>query len=94
MRTDIPLEELKRRAAISDVARGLPEGADFFGWGEGGGWRTRRISRGQALSDVGLKYASKIPNGSFEVCSLLYILHSGDKRRTHCSNKKSMKQNV
>ncbi len=27
--TQIPLEELKRRAAISAIARGLPEGADF-----------------------------------------------------------------
>ncbi|MGL4974386.1 MAG: DUF4105 domain-containing protein, partial [Bosea sp. (in: a-proteobacteria)] len=29
VRTDVPLEELKRRAAISELARGLPEGADF-----------------------------------------------------------------
>ncbi len=29
VRTDIPLEELKRRAAISELARALPEGADF-----------------------------------------------------------------
>jgi hypothetical protein len=29
VRTDIPLEELKRRAAISEIARALPDGADF-----------------------------------------------------------------
>ncbi len=29
VRTDIPLEELKSRAAISDLARGLPDVADF-----------------------------------------------------------------
>jgi hypothetical protein len=27
--TDVPLEELKRRATISEIAQGLPEGADF-----------------------------------------------------------------
>lgn len=29
VRTDIPLDELKRRAAISEIAQALPEGADF-----------------------------------------------------------------
>lgn len=31
LRGDIPLDELKRRAAISELARALPEGADFSG---------------------------------------------------------------